>query len=183
MANKNKVISNPITKQEIRFLQTGRDTGGTLLEMQTTYNSRSLEPPPHYHPYQVEDFTVITGEVTVRMDGHARILRAGETLHIPKNKVHSMWNNTEGKTVVNWKIQPAMNTDHFLETAMGLAGDGKVNKQGMPGLLQVSVMAVKFAPVFRLAKPPFALQKVLFLVLSPFAHLLGYRPLYEKYLD
>lgn len=183
MAIKNKVISNPITRQEIRFLKTGNDTGGQLLEMESTYFMHSIEPPAHYHPHQAEDFTVLSGEITVRIDGQLKILKPGDTLHVPKNKVHSMWNNTDGKTVLNWKVQPAMETEHFLETAMGLALDGKTSETGMPGILQVALMSNKYASVFRLAKPPYIMLKVLFIILTPFAYLFGYRPTYKKYLD
>ena len=61
MAFKNKVIRNPQTKQDIKFLQTSSDTDGKLLEMESTYHAFSKEPAPHYHPFQAEDFTVNFG--------------------------------------------------------------------------------------------------------------------------
>ncbi|PSR51893.1 cupin domain-containing protein [Adhaeribacter arboris] len=183
MAFKNKIICNPKTGQDIKFLQTGKDTNGQLLEMETTYNAHSKEPAAHYHPYQVEDFKVLAGKLTVRLDGQIKVLHPGDTLHIPKNKVHAMWNNTNRKTVVNWKVQPALDTDHLLETTTGLTIDGKTNDNGMPNLLQLVLIANKYAPVFRLAKPAFAVQKVLFIFLIPFAYLFGYKAVYKKYLD
>ncbi|MEI2739371.1 MAG: cupin domain-containing protein [Chitinophagaceae bacterium] len=183
MAFKNKLISNPKTGQDIKFLQTAKDTDGRLLEMEATYNSHSKEPAAHYHPFQVEDFTILSGELTVRIDGQLKILKQGDMLHIPVNKVHAMWNNTDGITIVNWKVKPAMNTDNFLETATGLAIDGKTNKEGMPDILQVALMANKYSGVFRLSKPPFAIQKIVFVFLTPFAYLFGYRPMYKKYFD
>jgi len=183
MAYRNKTIFNPKTLVEIKFLQTANDTNGQLLEMEAGYNAHSNEPAEHYHPYQAEDFTVLSGELTVRIDGQIKVLKQGDSLHIPKTKVHSMWNNSQNKTVVNWKVQPAMNTADLLQTASGLANDGKTNKKGMPTLLQVALMANKYAKEFRLSKPPFAIQKILFIMLTPFAYLLGYRPTYKKYLD
>ena len=183
MAFKNKQISNPKTGQDIKFLQTAKDTDGKILEMEATYNSHSKEPAAHYHPFQVEDFTVLSGQLTVRMDEHLKVLKQGDTLHIPINKVHSMWNDTDEKTIVNWKVQPAMDTDNLLETATGLAIDGKTNNDGMPNILQVALMANKYSDVFRLASPPFAVQKILFIILTPFSYLFGYRPTYKKYLD
>lgn len=183
MAIKNKVISNPVTKQQIRFLRTAKDTGGALLEMETRYGGRSLEPPPHYHPYQEETFTVLEGEITVRMDGQLKVLGRGDTLHVPRNMVHSMWNNRDGAAVVNWQVRPALNTEHFLETAMGLASDGKVNQKGMPSVLQVALMARAYSDVFRLSRPSLFLQRALFLPLIPLAYLFGYRPSYRRYID
>jgi quercetin dioxygenase-like cupin family protein len=183
MACKDKKIYNPKTRQEIRFLQTGKDTGGKLLEMESTLQTHSKEPAPHYHPHQKEDFTVLSGELTVRMDGRLEVLKPGDTLHIPANKVHSMWNNTNQTTVVNWKVQPAMDTEYFLETATGLAYEGKTSEDGMPHILQIALMAGKYSDVFRLSKPPYFIQKIVFLLLTPIAYLIGYRPTYQKYLD
>lgn len=183
MAFQNKKIRNLKTGQEIKFIRTAKDTGGQLLEMESTYHSRSKEPPPHYHPNQVEDFTVVSGFLTVRIDGVVRVLRKGDKLRVAKNQVHSMWNNTDEKTVIHWKVHPAMETDNFLETLIGLANDGKTNNEGVPAILQVAPIAIKYSDVFRLAKPPFAVQKILFTVLMPFSYLLGYRSSYKKYLD
>lgn len=183
MAIKNKIIRNPKTRHDIQFLQTRKDTNGKLLEMEATYNEHSKEPAAHFHPFQVEDFEVITGELTVRIDGQLKVLKQGDTLHIPVNKVHSMWNNSDSKTIVNWKVQPAMDTENLLETVSGLANEGKTNDEGMPNILQVALMAIKYQNVFRLAKPPFAVQKILFIILTPFAYLFGYKPSYPKYFD
>jgi quercetin dioxygenase-like cupin family protein len=183
MADRNKIMCNPVTRQDIKFIQTGKDTDGKLLEMESTYNIHSKEPAAHYHPFQEENFTVLTGELTVRIDRQIRVLKQGDTLHIPKNKVHAMWNNSNSKTIVNWKVQPAMDTENFLETAFGLAIDGKTNADGMPNILQVALMANKYANVFRLSKVPYAVQKFVFVMLAPFAYLLGYRPFYVKYFN
>ena len=182
MAYKNKIITNPQTGQQTKFLQTRNDTDGKLLEMEATYAAHSKEPVAHYHPYQAEDFTVLSGELTVRIDGQLQILIEADTLHIPANKVHSMWNNADKKTIVNWKVQPALGTEYFLETSTGLAANGKT-KNGMPPILHVTLMATKFSREFRLAKPSFILQKIVFILLTPFAYLLGYRPTYKKYID
>lgn len=183
MAFKHKIISNQKTGQDYKFIQTARDTNGKLLEMESTYHSHSKEPVAHYHPFQAEDFTVLSGQLNVRIDGQLKFLKQGDTLHIPAGKVHCMWNDTDGKTVVNWKVQPAMDTENLLETITGLASDGKTNDGGMPDILQAALIANKYSNVFRLSKPPFPVQKILFVILTPFAYLLGYRPTYKKYLD
>jgi quercetin dioxygenase-like cupin family protein len=183
MAFKNKLIRNTVTGQEIRFLQTAIDTAGQLLEMESTYQAYSKEPAVHYHPHQAEDFEVLSGELTVRIHGQQNVLKAGDKLHIPRNVVHAMWNASGYKTIVNWQVRPAMNTEHLLETASGLASDGKVNENGMPPLLQTALMVNRFSKVFRIAKPPFIVQRILFTILTPFAYLAGYRPSYKQYLD
>ena len=183
MAYKNKVIRNPVTGHEMRFLQTAADTGGQLLEIEATYHVASKPPALHYHPMQDEVFTVLEGSLTVQLGNELKQLHVGDTLHIPSNTVHAMWNPATAKAVVNWQVRPALSTEHFLETGTGLAADGKVNDNGMPPLLQVALLAKKFSNVFRLAKPSYGIQKTLFRVLSPIAYLSGYRSTYKKYLD
>jgi quercetin dioxygenase-like cupin family protein len=183
MAYANKTISNPATGQEIRFVHTARDTKGLLLEMESHFNPGSLEPVPHYHPLQTEHFTVLSGAIMVRLNGAIKVLKTGEALRIPPNTVHSMWNPFEEEAVVSWKMEPALDTEYFLETGMGLAREGKTGKNGMPPLLQVALLANRYADVYRLASPPYWLQKTLFTLLAPFAWLRGYRASYAKYLD
>jgi hypothetical protein len=94
-----------------------------------------------------------------------------------------MWNGSGQTTVMNWKVRPALSTEYLLETVFGLAADGKTDKDGKPSLLQLALTAGNFSNVFRLTKPPFLLQKVVFMILSPFARMFGLKPLYEKYLN
>jgi quercetin dioxygenase-like cupin family protein len=183
MAYSHKIIRNPITGQQIRFLRTGRDTNGQLLEMEATFAGNSTKPAAHYHPRQAEDFRVITGELTVQVAGRTTVLQAGDVLHIPQNTVHAMWNASPTETIVHWQVQPALTTDHFFETAFGLANDGKVGPNGMPTLLQAVLLARHFSAVYRLSSPPRSIQRVLFPVLSVVAYLAGYRPIYPAYLD
>lgn len=183
MAYQGKHITNPVTGQSIIFLQTSRDTDGKLLEMETEFAPRSVTPAPHFHPFQEELFTVISGELTVNINGKTRKLTPGMQVHVNKNEVHAMWNNSAQRTLVNWKVYPAMDTEEFLENLMGLAADGKTNKEGRPSLLQVALLAQKFDHVFRLAQPPRFAQKILFGILKPFALVAGYRASYKKYTD
>jgi quercetin dioxygenase-like cupin family protein len=183
MAYKGKVLKNSVTGQDITFLKTAKDTGGRLLEMESVYNAHSTEPISHYHPAQEEDFVVLEGELSVKMNGVLRVYKAGEQFYVPKGTVHCMWNASSRKTVINWQVRPAMNTECLLETGCGLAQDGKTSADGKPGLLQVALIANHYAPVFRIAKPPFIVQRILFTILTPFAYLAGYKAVYKQYLD
>jgi hypothetical protein len=55
MAYRNKIMTNPIVGQHIKFLQTAKDTDGKLLEMKAFYR------------YQEEDFMILKGQMTVRL--------------------------------------------------------------------------------------------------------------------
>jgi len=162
-------------------LKTAKETGGQLLEIESTYDNISKEPAPHYHPYQEDNLVVLEGELTAKIDGVVRVLTKGQTLDILPNTVPSMWSSYGKKTIVNWKVSPAMDTEFFLENTMGLASDGKTDEAGMPGLLQVALLANIFSYIFRLSKPPYFIQKIVFSLLTPFAYFKGLKPFYEKY--
>ena len=181
MAYQNKVIVNPAVGLRIKFLQTSNDTKGKLLEMEAAYSPGSKEPPQHYHPSQEEEFTITRGEMTVRIDGALRVLRQGDSLRVPSNKSHSMWNNSERESVINWKVAPALTTEYMLETFAGLAVDGKTDRGGTPKFLQIVLIANKYAKVFRLSKPSYMIQRIIFSILTPIAYMAGYKPVYKKY--
>ncbi|MFL5808492.1 MAG: cupin domain-containing protein [Flavisolibacter sp.] len=183
MAYRNKLISNPVNGQSIKFLQTTKDTAGELLEMEASWQPHSHKPADHYHPFQDEHFRVITGELMVKMNGQIKLMKAGDQVHINKNIHHAMWNDSNDVTVVNWRVFPALNTEYLLETAIGLANDGKLNKKGMSHTLQIALIGRQYADEFRLSKPPFLIQKILFTILRPFARLAGIESGYKNYID
>lgn len=183
MAYKGKKIFNPVNKQTIEFVTTAKDSKGTKLEMIARWAPASLKPAEHYHPEQDETFEVTQGELSVLLNGRKYSLKQGETIHIPAKTVHAMWNESGEETVVNWSIYPALATEYFLETGTGLAADGKTGKNGMPGLLQVALLAKRYQKEFRLHKPPYRVQKVLFSFLAPFAVLSGKKAVYPQYID
>lgn len=183
MAYKNKTVWNPTTGQTIRFLKTAIETDGQFLEMESTFGIQSKEPPLHYHPHQDESFTILSGELTVKINGDLKRFSAGTRFEVPKSISHAMWNESSAPAVVKWRVSPALNTEIFFENTMGLAMDGKINANGLPNILQIALIANKYDNIFRLSKPPFAVQKVIFSILTPIAYLAGYRSSYDKYLN
>jgi len=80
------------------------------------------------------------------------------------------------------ELRPAARFEAMIRNAFGLAQDGKVNKRGMPNLLQLAVFAREFADVIQFTRPPRIVQGILFGLLTPPARLLGYRGSYPEYL-
>jgi transcriptional regulator with XRE-family HTH domain len=65
------------------------------------------EPPGHRGVpmvHQGEEILVymLTGSVTVELDGIASILQAGDSLHFPSSKVHMIWNHTDQPATFLW---------------------------------------------------------------------------------
>lgn len=151
--------------------------------MESTFVPHSLEPLLHYHPKQHETFTFLEGSLHVRIYGRVKVLMTGGTLEIPANTHHSMWNASSTKTVVYWKVEPALSTEYFLETRMGLAMQGKVDQKGLPSNWQKALLAKKYQNVFRLVNTPYALQRAVFRMLAPVARWKGYKAVYEELID
>lgn len=181
MASVNTTITNPRTGQTYHFLQTAQSSNGALLEIESVFAPGSKEPPAHYHPGQTEEFTILKGELTVKLGKEIHVLKAGQALHLPPGTVHSMWNRSNQHTIVNWKTRPALNSEELFETFTGLANDHRTDTNGKPALLQLAVTLPYFSNVFRAVNPPPVIQKILFTALKPLGVLLGYKPVYKKY--
>ena len=180
MATAGETLENRASGQRIVFRRTAAETGGDLLEVEAVYTKPTpSRPPVHYHPYQRERFEVLSGRLEVMVDGKERTLGEGEVLTVPPGTPHAMWSEEAG-TRVNWQTRPAMKTGSFFETLWSLAGDGETDERGAPNLLRMAVIAREFADEFRLARPPWTVQRALFAALAPAGRLLGYRVVRER---
>ena len=180
MARVGDVLENPVTGQRLVFRATARETGGELLEVESVYTKPSpSRPPDHYHPHQEEHFEVLSGALRVRVGGEERELRRGDVLVVPPATPHEMWAE-RGGTRVSWRTYPALKTEAFFEILWGLARDGKTDERGAPNLLRMAVIAREYANEFRLAKPPYPVQRIVFAALALVGRLLGYRARYPE---
>lgn len=132
MTAPSKTIHNSKTGMAYKLLRVGRETEGQLLEMEVTYRPRSDEPPAHYHPLQTEHFKLLSGEMILRLRGELRHMRAGDTVSVPPNTVHSRWNNGERPAVLHWVVTPALDTEQLIETLAALANGGRTDERGVP---------------------------------------------------
>jgi quercetin dioxygenase-like cupin family protein len=163
------------------FRVTAEESGGECVEVEATYRAHSERPPEHFHPAQSERFEMLEGEMTVRMAGAERTLRAGEALDIPPGTPHAMWNAADTPARVVWRTTPALGTQTFFETLWGLAGEGRVGAKGTPGLLQMAVIVWAYRGEIRVTKPPLWIQPVIFGGLAGLGRLLGYRARYDRF--
>jgi quercetin dioxygenase-like cupin family protein len=171
-------IVNPRTGQRMVFLETGTETGGELVQIDTHNPPTSVAEPEHVHPFQQSGAEVISGSLRFRVGGKERSVKAGESMTIPANTPHNFWNDGEEEAhAVQW-FKPALKIDRFFEMLFGLAQDGKLNEKGLPSLWQMAVSVPYFGDEIRLTSPPWAVQRAIFTVLAPIGRLLGYRAQY-----
>jgi quercetin dioxygenase-like cupin family protein len=180
MARAGEELISPIGERLI-FRKTARDTDGELLEMEAVYRPHSSRPREHYHPYQEEHFEVLQGEICAKIGDQERLYKAGEAFVIAAGIHHRMHNVSNTEARVLWQTRPALKTETFFETLWGLAREGKTDAQGVPNLLQVAVIAQAYGREFRLARPAYGVQRVVFAILAPIGRALGYRGHYARY--
>ena len=174
MAKSGQMIENPIIGDRVIFRKTAQDTDGEMLELEIFIKPGAAGPPLHIHPNSEERFTVLEGKLDATVDGGNLSLGKSETFSVPAGVPHTWWNSGESEARVLVQFSPASRMETFLETFYGLAKVGKVDSNGVPGFLQLAVIAPAYFDVNHLANPPLALQKVLFGLLRPIGRLFGY---------
>ena len=179
MTNSGHDITNPRSGQRMIFRKTGKDTNGTVTEIES-FNPPSKErEPEHVHPKQISSCEVISGIIHFRMDGKTHILNPGDSLEIPAGVPHYFWNESAEEAHTIQRFYPALEIDGFFKCYFAFARNGMLNKKGMPSLLRMSRPMLKYQNEIRTVNPPWAVQKAVFTALAPVAGMLGYKKTYE----
>ena len=131
------------------------DSDGELLEMEAEWRPvEAHKPPAHFHPRQDEHFEILEGELTVKLGGETRVLRAGDQLDIPRGTVHSMWPSGGALTRASWQLRPALRSEDFFAAVHRMRAAGKTSsKGGMIDLPAAGLVFQAFPDEFRLALP------------------------------
>ena len=171
-------ITNKRTGQRMTFLNTWAETNGARLEIDCFSPPTKAREPEHVHPYQVNQFTILSGQLIFRINGKEQVARPGEVVTIEKNIPHHFWNPGETEAHYIQEFFPALQIDSLFETFFALARDGKLNKKGAPNIFRAALIMLEFESVLRLAKPAWVIQKILFRLLAPIGRMLKYQGRY-----
>lgn len=182
MPSKGQVLTNPDTGDVYEFLETAKDTNGQRVSIKMTLKSKGEQVPDHFHALQDEHFEVISGRLTILLDGQKHLLKQGDKITLPKNKPHNHYNTDNEAVVFIQSISPALDFDYLLENIIGLTIDGKM-PNGKAGLVQELVTLKYLDSKSYLASIPLGLQKFLMNVVGPIGRMFGYRAIYKKYSD
>ena len=117
---RNLVVANPdnsnarhlgVVGDTYTILLSGMDTAGrfTLIDMHVPPGGG---PPPHRHDFE-ETFILLDGELQATFRGEKRIVRAGETIHIPANAPHQFHNASSKPVRMLCICSPAGQEDFF----------------------------------------------------------------------
>lgn len=183
MARQGDVIENPATGERIEFRKTARGTDGEALRFD--YYLRpggfAVGKFDHVHPRQEQRFDVREGRLGVRIDGDEWAATPGTRFAVLPGVPHTVWNDGDGEMHAIVEFRPALAIETFFETTFGLAVEGKTNAVGLPGPLQLAVLADEFREEFAFGAVPRPLQRALAAASAPLGRLLGYRARYPRY--
>jgi quercetin dioxygenase-like cupin family protein len=172
---------HPVTGERLIFRKRARDTGGELLELSLYLAPGGFIAAAHVHPNQEERFEIGATPVMFRVSGKERLYQPGEVAIVPPGTPHTWWNPSQTEAATLVQFRPALDTESFFETFFGLAGDGKVGRNGLPNPLQMMVLATDYRREMQLPRPAQTLLGPIAMLLAPVARALGYRGRYDKY--
>jgi mannose-6-phosphate isomerase-like protein (cupin superfamily) len=134
--------------------------------------------PSHRHDNGIERFRVLDGEATGSVGGTTRTLRLGDVMEVPVSSRHVHPHTGVATTaVVEHTIEPRPRfVSVFFASYLTWLGEGKVNGQDEPTLLQVMAIIKAGGGGTWVTGPPVAVQKVLATVLGTVAAVRGIRP-------
>src|ERR1700712_1867505 len=179
MAVVGTTIENPATGESITWIETAATSKGSLLAFDLALRPDAALAAEHRHLRQEEHFRVETGRLGLRIGGEESELAAGEDATVPAGVPHRWWPLGDDGAVVRVELRPALETELFFETFFGLGRDGKTNRKGIPGLLQIAVAYAELGDSCpRVARPPVPVQRLVLAPLAPLAKLLGRRAVY-----
>jgi quercetin dioxygenase-like cupin family protein len=182
MSRRGQVFENPATGERVVILIDPDEHPERVLVAHLSVRPGGRVATEHFHPTLTERFHVIRGEVGFLIDGEERTLSAGEGATVPQGVRHDWWQvGTETAEVVV-EVAPGDGFVEMIGTLFGLARDGRVNRRGLPGLLQLAVIANAYRDVLVITSPPPAAQRPLFLLLASVGHTVGLKAVYPEYL-
>jgi quercetin dioxygenase-like cupin family protein len=172
-------ITNPVTGETLVFRKTSADTNGESVIVEAYVEPNGAVAAAHVHPAQEERFEVLSGELEFRVGKKTVVARPGDRVSVPAGTAHRFKNIGDETAHFVCEVRPALGFEQLIDTMFTLAGDGKVNKRGLPNPLRLAVIARHHFDDVRLPFPPAWLQRLGLTFAAPLGRLLGYRATYE----
>lgn len=171
-------ITNRVTGEAIRFVETAAETDGEHVRIDVLVEPHGFVAAAHVHPFQTEVFELVDGEITFRAAGRTIVAHAGDVVTVPPGTKHRFWNSGDAPARFRCEVSPALHFEELLETMFALAEDGKTGRRGLPNPFRLAVIAHSHFDDVRLPFPPAWLQKAALVVGSALGRLAGYRASY-----
>ena len=179
MIQQGQTLVNPVTGEQMTFIETSASTGGEYVLIELRADPGGAVAAAHVHPGQWERFEVVCGRLGAKVGGKEIEAGPGQVVGVAPGTAHTWWNAGDDELVFRCEVRPALKFESLIETMFSLAADGKTNKKGMPNPLRLAVIARAHFDTVRLPQPPSWLQRVGLALGAPVGRLLGYEASYE----
>jgi quercetin dioxygenase-like cupin family protein len=178
VARRGDVIENPLTGEQITFLQTTGGTRSELLRFEYVLPPR-FSIPEHVHPHQEERHQVLSGTLRGRVGGRERDFGEGEQVVGPPGISHAWRNPSEDEQLrIVSELRPALHMEALLEVGFGIARDLKTDKKDIPKhLMRIAMLANEAKDDFYLTAVPRPVRRAFSALLGALAYVgrrLGY---------
>jgi mannose-6-phosphate isomerase-like protein (cupin superfamily) len=165
------VLHNPVTSEWARVLSS--DDNMTRAEV--------LVPPgggvpfTHRHAIQTERFDVLSGELTVVLDGVVHSVGAGETATVEPGVAHRWTSTGQEPLYCVLTVTPSLRFPDMIAVSWGLCARGQSRPDGSPNIGYSILMAEAFAVELELTSPPHWVQRLAVRALAPLVRAAGRR--------
>lgn len=147
-------FENPVTRERFVWRATTASTAGEYCEFDLHLGPGAKLAAAHRHPGQVESFSLLSGELQLKLDGQRRTLTAGEEVVVPGGAAHSWGNVADEPAHVLVRLTPSAMIDEYFEAFCRIASSGRANKAGLPrNPLQFAVLLDRHRDEFALPSP------------------------------
>jgi mannose-6-phosphate isomerase-like protein (cupin superfamily) len=90
-------IVHPSSGETITCIRSGQSGGPFIFDLELAPGTGG--PPTHSHDQGDETVEVLEGEMTFRVNGKKKILRAGDALTLTPSDTHTFWNASKSQVV------------------------------------------------------------------------------------
>ncbi len=184
-------FENVAMGQRARLITLPSETGGRsfVLEYINRPFAGQFAIPAHFHPTWTETFEILRGQARCRIGRELSAAGPGGRIVLPPGVTHlHPWSASNEElhvrhtAVADPPDEPGLTASiQAILTIFGLAGQGRVNRQGAPNPLQLAVLAERTMPATFIAGPPIPVQRIVVGVLAMVGRALGYRVTYPGF--
>jgi quercetin dioxygenase-like cupin family protein len=115
-----RVISNPISGEQIVIHISGAETNGRLLVFDVFLPPGQQVPSRHTHPIQEERFTILAGTMRFRLGRRGILATPSDTIVVPPGVAHWFGNAGPGMVHARVEVRPALRMEELFVTAAAI---------------------------------------------------------------
>lgn len=180
MAYSGQTITNPVTTEEITFLETALDTEGERLLFDCRVGLTGAVLPAHIHATQDENLEVVEGTLGVMLGDSLYILHEGQSIAMPAEVKHQWWNAGEGDMLIRVEAVPPRQLEAVLKAVSGMAHEGRLRRNGMPRNVFDLVNLLRLSETYAPGVPRW-MQWTALRIAGTVGSLLGYDAAFTRY--